>query len=251
MGEQVRLLTVLLCLSSLFSPLARADDSADEQARILYENGAMLYEEGRYEDAIAAWQEAYRLSQRNELLFNLANAEERAGRYLDALDHLNRYRAFAPAEERATLDRRITNLERRISESGSKPSTTTTAPATTAPPAQPEPKSEGGVRILPMVLFGVGGAGLVTGSVFGGRAVGARGDAAAACAPNGGLCTGAAATPLTNDRRYSLLADIGFGVGVAGVVGGVVTLLLPARDATASNYSLSTDGSGIYLRGNF
>src|SRR5687768_9802487 len=88
----------------------------DARARELYDNGALLYDEGRYDDAVAAWAESYRLSGRPLLLFNMANAMERLGRYEDAMTLLSRYRAFAPAEDRETLDRRIRNIEARLDE---------------------------------------------------------------------------------------------------------------------------------------
>lgn len=240
----------MLVLTCLLAPAAYADDSADEQARILYENGAMLYDEGRYEDAIAAWQEAYRLSQRSVLLFNIANAEERVGRYREALDHLNRYRAFAPPEERETLDRRIANLERRLNESSST-TTTTTTPTTSTPPPAAEPASK--TRVLPIVLFGVGGAGLATGGVFGALALSARADAEAACVSSaaGYICSSAASDAIAADKTRSLVADIGFGVGALGLIGGVVTLVIPDRPATAMNLGVSTDGSRVYVSGRF
>ncbi len=106
-------LLLILCLFA--SSLAQAGDD-DSRARELYENGAILYEEGRYEDAIEAWQEAYRISKKPLLLFNIANAQERVGAWRDALESLNRYRAFAPADERDVLDRRMKNIERRVNE---------------------------------------------------------------------------------------------------------------------------------------
>ena len=71
----------LLTLLAAVAPEALAQDATTEaRAKELYENGAALYEEGRYEEAILAWEEAYRLSSRPVLLFNIANAYERLGR---------------------------------------------------------------------------------------------------------------------------------------------------------------------------
>ena len=126
---------------ALLGGAARAQEEGtaadiDARARELYDNGAILYDEGRYEDAIVAWEEAYRLSGRPLLLYNIANAQERLGQWRAALDTLNRYRAYARPEERERLDRRIANLERRLAED---PGLTAAPPASPPPPtAAPE-----------------------------------------------------------------------------------------------------------------
>lgn len=233
---------MVICLL-LGSPV-RADDADDARARELYENGADLYDEGRYDDAVAAWEESYRLSNKALLLYNIANAEERAGRYSDALEHLNRYRAFATADERAILDRRITNLDRRIQETGGGPTTTTTTtvtppPAPTAAPPEPTTtaapasstttKAERtGPPLATFVLGGVGIAGLGAGAIFGLGAVSARSDAEAACVLQGedNLCPAAAAAAIKKDKLDSLLTDISLGVGAAGIISAVVFALV-------------------------
>ena len=190
MNRSAPSLLLLTALSlGLFGPVARAQGTPDanqERAKELYQNGSLLYDEGRYEDAIIAFQEAYRLSEQPKLLYNIAQAQERLGRYQEALDTLSRYRAYAPAEEREALDRRIRNLERRLEEQGTStpPAPTATerpAPAPTpAPVPAPEPDSEG-VRLLPIALYAVGGVGLGAGALFGLNARGARAEAEALC----------------------------------------------------------------------
>lgn len=235
---------MLSLLLTLLISTAHAEGD-DARARELYENGAILYDEGRYEDAVAAWNEAYRISQRPGLLYNIANAEERLGRYKEALDHLNRYRAFAEVSERETLDRRIANLERRLSETPGPSGT----PAPTPTPT-PAPK-KAGVSALPLVLFGVGGASAITGGVFGGMAGGARKEAAGLCVGSGDsmVCTEAAATALATDRQDSLIADICFGVAIASAAGGVVTMVLPHN--TSLGASWLPGGGSLSLQGRF
>lgn len=89
-------------------------EARDAHARQIYENGTLLYEEGLYEDAIAAFQEAYRLSGIHKLLLNVANCYERLGAYEKAIAVLNRYRAFAPSDQHETLKSRIASNYRRI-----------------------------------------------------------------------------------------------------------------------------------------
>lgn len=195
------------------SVVTEADDA---RARELFQNGAALYDEGRYEDAIAAWREAWRLSGRPLLLFNMANAAERLGRWSEAAALLNRYRAFAPEEEREVLERRIVNIERRAKE----------APLPSTPP-----KPTAGVPILPIALFTAGGAGIVTGTVFGLQALDAREEAEDLCAVSDAAtwCPSTAEPALTRGRTSALGADIAFGVGIGAIAGGVLSVLLPPR----------------------
>lgn len=140
-------------LACVASPALAAPSDADlAQARTFYENGEQLYKEGRYADASVAFEESYRLSERPELLYNLAACEERLGNLQGALDHLNRYRVYASPDEREALERRIVNLERRLAE----------APRTAPSPAPAPARSPGsGGRTLAIVggvTVGVAGA---------------------------------------------------------------------------------------------
>jgi tetratricopeptide (TPR) repeat protein len=190
----------------------------DVRARELWENGAILYSEGRYEDAILAWDEAYRLSERHLILTNIANAEERLGLWRDALETLNRYRAFAPAAERDALDRRIANLERRLAEQGP----VAAGAATPAPSVQ----SRGGGKGLPVALLLGGVAGAASGTAFGLLTRAARTEATALCVGLGDdlLCPTSASDALDRDRNYSIVADASMTAGALLLAAGVVTL---------------------------
>lgn len=121
----------------LWAGLAAAQSGTDDaRAKEIYENGVILYDEGRYDDAIVAFQEAYRLSERPELLYNIANACERAGRYREAYEALNRYRVYAAADERERLDRRITMLSEKLA---ADPVTPAPVLGPSPTPASPQP----------------------------------------------------------------------------------------------------------------
>ncbi len=250
---------LLWCIGAAWAlaPLPSAPDPAaisaedDARARELFENGAMLYDEGRYEDAIAAWTEAWRLSGRALLLFNMANAAERVGRWEDAMELLSRYRAFAPADERDVLDRRIGNIERRL---GDLPAPVAPPPAPVAPPpaaVAPEPLPAAVVTrrpfpVAPVLLFGASGAGLVTGTVFAFRALDARADADTLCTPHDGAtwCPASAASALGVDRQSSLVADIALGVGLGALGGGVIALVVQPRTSMQVGVGLR-EGAGV------
>ncbi len=115
-------------------------DEADAQARQLFTNGATLYEEGRYEQAITAFRAAYELSGKHDLLLNIANAQERLGETAAAVTTLNDYRIYADAEMQVTLERRIRVLEERIEQQEEEAEAARVAEPTPAPVAPtPEP----------------------------------------------------------------------------------------------------------------
>jgi tetratricopeptide (TPR) repeat protein len=96
---------LLLLLAMLAAAPAWADASSDERARQLYLNGATLYDEGEYALAVEAFEEAWRLSRRPGLLYNVAQAWQRLGDLDRAIDALNRYRVYATADEADQLRR--------------------------------------------------------------------------------------------------------------------------------------------------
>ena len=246
------------------------DGTADSMARDLYKEGDSAYAEGRYEDALGAFQQAYDLSKRPLLLYNIGNALERLGRLAESADALEKYLPNAKPSEKKVLEKRIENLRKRASEKQPEP---VAEPVAGPEPQEPEPKAEpvdrpkheraprpesdagvetAGAPTLGWVLVGVGGAAIGTGAVFGALALGARKDVDASCKDANGkkLCAADAQPAIDRDKRYSLFADIGFGVGAAAA--GVGTYLLlsapssPApkqkRTGLAADATLSRSG---------
>lgn len=244
-------MALMLLMSSL---TAQADENSDLRARQLYDNGAILYDEGRYEDAIVAWQEAWNLSERPLLLYNIANAQERLGLWRDALETLNRYRAFAKPEERDKLDRRINNLERRLEEEGSSlsgpaaPAPVVTQPADVIPITQVDPVRN--TTWIPITAYSVGGIGLVAGTVFGLQARASRDAASSLCQSDiTTICPESATDDLARDASRSLMADGAFLLGGLGLAGGTVATVLLGRDLSTAPLILTP--GGILLRGQF
>jgi len=222
----------LILLLSLTFGAAFAGEGEDVRARELFQNGAILYDEGRYEEAVLAFEEAYRLSGRPALLFNIANALERLGRWQEALDVLSRYRAYATAEERETLDRRIVNLERRIAEAAASPSPPPPPPTPvvleprvvdTAPPSEPTL-----FRPAPIVLASAGLLSVGVGAALGAGSLAAGETASSGCASDAAghlLCGSSAAASLAEESGSALAADVLVGVGVASLGAGVALAL--------------------------
>ncbi len=223
----------LLLSPALAEPPANPTTEQLDRARELYENGEILYDEGRYEDAVVAWRQGYELSGLPDFLYNIANAQERLGDVKGALDTLGRYRAFALAEERETLDRRIRSLESRLASQPAPSPAPAPAPGPAPAPAPAPVSSEsegrrGSARpIVGGVLAGLGGASLATGAVFGLRSASAGREAEEACVTAGGglLCPSSVDDALRTNQSSALVADLAFGAGLALLGTGTVVLL--------------------------
>jgi len=280
---------VVACAASLAGAPALAEapgvvSPEDEaRARELFENGRLLFQEGHYEEAILAWQASWDTSEHPLLLYNIASALERLERWEEARDALNRYRAYAPADEREALEARIFALERRmemsavlgVSEGGDGDSDSegdVTADASgdatdgdaiadasgTATSGGAPVVRTGPSRAVPITLFAVGAGGAVTGLVFALRADAARAEALTMCTGEGPYTCDAGAEPwLRQDRVSAIVADVGFVVGIAGAIGGATSWrMMSARSETSSqslSQSLSVSGApgGLVVSGRF
>jgi hypothetical protein len=244
------MLLALPVASAQEAPPPSPSDST--RAKELYENGAELYAEGLYEEAILAWKEGYAMSQLPDFLFNIAGAQERIGDWKSALDTLSKYRAFASTDERETLARRIRNLEERLAEEGPVKPAPAPAPQPVAPGPVPEPAPTTSSRrsLEPVVvgsLFGVGGIGLVTGVITGLGSSAAGSAAQEQCVEGaaGLLCPADADDELGKERSRALVADLAFGLGSASLLGGVVVLVVPSGKSGTARLQLRPDGAVV------
>ena len=84
------------------------------RARELFRGGVKAYSAARYADAAAAFAEAYSLSCKAAVLYNLANAYERSGQLDQAIDSYERYLQSSPdAPQREMIERRLEQLRKR------------------------------------------------------------------------------------------------------------------------------------------
>lgn len=217
---------LFVCALALAPLPALAQSGNDEQARALYAEGDRHYNEGRYELAVQAFQRAYELSGRPLLLFNLANAYERLGRYYDALQALRGYAPHAPPNETAQVTARISALEQRAAEFGQ---TSAGSGGSSTNDALLIP----GVALLGAgALLGVGG--IVTAVL----ALDAQAAAADGCVASEGqtFCDAEVRGSIDDGFLFALLADIGIFAGSAIVVTGVLLVVL--------GVSLGPEGGG-------
>jgi len=114
--------SVLLIAVCVHAEWAMADDDGtDERVAQLYQDGRTHYDLGEYEQAIAAFKEAYRLAEAPGFLFNIAQAHRLAGDCAAAERFYRSYLRYQPdAENRGDIEARIEEMERCHRERGAE-----------------------------------------------------------------------------------------------------------------------------------
>lgn len=233
---------------------ARERSKADETARNFFRAGERDYAVGRYEDAAHAFEEAYRLSQRAKLLFNLGNTYERMGKHREAADYLTRFleqsrdsltpvdvialqgrisrlrqtaavteakakaehdQAAARAREEAEQRRALENAEREADEARRRAEEARWE----RDQVLEQPVEVSAQLNWPLWISGAGGvAGVGTAIVFGVLLAGAKGRTDESCRDSGGgvLCQSNGIDAVRDQQRFALGTDIATTVGVVG-----------------------------------
>jgi hypothetical protein len=145
-AARLALLVAGITALALAWPIHRAQAQAnpgiserDVQARRLFEQGREAYSDGRYRDAWAYFHEAYQLSGRPELLFNIGQTADRLGQEGDALRAFSMYLERLPtAPNRKDVENRVRALRDRLEASQQAQS----HPPPTAAAARPAPKPD-------------------------------------------------------------------------------------------------------------
>jgi hypothetical protein len=88
----------LIAAALLAGSAARADGGA---AQAHFDLGSLLYQQGRYDDALGELTAGYKLDPRPEFLYSLGQTERKRGRCKEALDYYQRYLDTGLSRERA------------------------------------------------------------------------------------------------------------------------------------------------------
>lgn len=232
--------TALVCAAVLATATPTpAQVSPDELAHKHFDSGVAYLQESDYDNALKAFQKAYELSKRADILLNIATVHERMGKLQAAIDDLDRYLAAKPEGEMAeTVNIRKGNLEKRLASeqdagaAGSAdagaaaaavpPAPASAAPARPPPPAPPAPaapSAESSTNVPAWVLVGVGGLAAGGAVVTGILANSKYNDAKSSCSPH---CTD---DQLSSSKTMALSSTILTGVAIVGVGVGVTLLL--------------------------
>lgn len=107
---------LLALLLALTGTGAQAADTADRTAaRRAFERGTRLYQQARYAEAAASFEEAYRRVPNGVVLYNLGQCYEKLGEWDKALSSYREYLRLVPgAEDREGVEGLIANLETRL-----------------------------------------------------------------------------------------------------------------------------------------
>lgn len=232
-----------LLLQPAFADEPLTEAQRDEQARTLFQEGRDNFNDGRFEEAVLNWEKAYALSERPLILFNLAEAYERVGEFDAALNALEAYRPHAEKSEEAQVDARIDSLRTRASiETKEKQAAEAEKKAKEAQLEAERLRAEELARkaqeleqqvgqkkpsiVGPVVVLGVGVAGLGVASVTGLGASSARRqlDDPAICAESG-LCKAEAQDLVKRQSTQALITDVALIGGVAATAVGTVWLI--------------------------
>lgn len=109
------LITLGLATAALQPTTLHADEALDA-ARKRYEVGERHYVEGRYWQAAKAFEEAYNLSKRGDLLFNAARAYDRGEYSVRAIEAYAGYLSSVPdAPDRGQIEKRLADLRASLS----------------------------------------------------------------------------------------------------------------------------------------
>ncbi len=152
----------LVVASALWSPgdahAQLAEIEGEPDARTAFQMGQASFHNGQYEGAMRAFQEAYRLEPRPELLYQIGESARRAGRLRRALDALERYlrETSAVHPRRASVERKVTELREAI--------------------ARGDADVPEGPGAAPWIVAAVGGALLVAGAILLGAGIGSGDD---------------------------------------------------------------------------
>lgn len=113
-GVMFVVLCSLASVASAQTPPAAAPTAQQEQeARAHFQLGRTLYDGGRFEEAAREFQQAYDLSRRPQLLYNLFLALRDAAQVEAAIDALRRYLELVPnAQDGESLRARLASMER-------------------------------------------------------------------------------------------------------------------------------------------
>ena len=247
-----------LLLGSVGTGLAQEPEGTDDDAaRRHFRLGQAYYQNGQFAEAATEFEQAYQLSGRAALLYNVYLAHRDALHTRQSYEALRQYLDEMPdPPDEDHLRARLQHLEAALAANPETEDPEVTPevtpepePSTTPPPvdlsapAEPEGRSP-----VPYVLMGAGGGALVGGLVAGMLSRGARNDLDALCDADGACPPDSNWESLrSRGQRSARAADALIGIGAAAAISGVVLyfVMSPDSDDDAS----ATDQSRAALSG--
>ncbi len=246
---------MLAWLLVALSPLAAHAQEPEEDVRIRearghFEAAEAAFAAGRYDEAAAGYGRSHALlveAGRHTaplVLYNIALAQDRAGRGAEARASYERFLREAPAD---------------LPGIGDLPAQARARIAVLPPPATPSPAvapvptpSEGAISPIGPIVLGAGGVLLATGLVLGGVALLEDGALGAEC-PSRQSCPSSLREDYDRIQSLALAGDVLWIAGAALAAAGLVlTLVLrDGPDSTTARMSCGPTGCAAAVRGTF
>ncbi len=208
-----------------FAQAPTATSGDQEAAKAHFLAGSAYYEQANYPDAVKEFNEAYRLSKRPDLLYNIALCYERLEQLDLAVGALRTYlRDKVDAPDRAIIEERIRNLELKEAQRANPP-----VMAERAPP-KPEPARHHFRDVMPAVIVGSVGAAILIASLGTGLAAhGLHEDLASKCPNNHCPDDPSLKSERDTGDALAISSDALLAVGAAALAVGIVLLIIELR----------------------
>ena len=252
-------LFLFVCAFSMLAPAASAAGAqeaeaapGDDAARTHFESGRLHFERDEYTTALNEFEEAYELSGRVGLLYNIYLTLERLGRVGEAADRLEQFLRDDPsieADRRTNLESRVIHLRARAAEEA----------AAAAREAEPPASSGGGLGPLGtagIVTLAAGGASLIVFAIAGPLALTEDAAVSERCGETAGrFCTEEDVSTL---RTLVALSDATMAIGlVLAAAGGTMLAIDLAMGSSSSSEDravsllpmLGPDHAGLVIGG--
>ena len=238
---------------STAAPPAAANTNKARAAE-LFKASSDAYMRGDFSHAIELLDEAYALDPQPVLIYNKARAHEGLGHVDEAIELYERYLTEEPtSSDRGAIEQRLVTLKKQRDEKANLAKERTQVEkereavekerANPPPPAEPPPEPPHHRSVLPYVVMGVGGAGLITGTIFGLMANSKK--AAATDEP----VQLQAIDIRDTGRSFATVSNISFVVGGVLVAAGAVWWVLDGRSKNKGAVQVGIGPGSLQLGG--
>jgi len=224
------LTTLLAAVAVAGSPshVLAEPDSNDAKLRLLESMGRRAFKEGRYPDAIDAFQAAYLMEPDPRYLYNIGRSHERAGNVAEAIEHLTEYvEQDIGDKDRADAEAVLAVLRVRQQQGGADEELP-------LPEAYPEPPPDPDGRLLgvgwPVVTALGAGAALLAGGMTFGLMSGAAEDRRNELQGAGPVPAARFVEEDDGAHGHALAANVLLAAGAVAVVTGGVLLVVGGED---------------------
>ena len=247
---------------------AQSGSDGDAEARVHFEAGSLYYETERYEEALDEFSEAYRLSGRSPLLYNMGQALERLERHGEALDRFSEYLEAVPdSPMRAEVEERIVRLRalhaewqrsmaaqrqaERLARSEAEAEEAQRREEEARIAAEAELRSEladqrSGVPLASIVSWSAAGAVAVGALATGIMAAGVHSDLADECGVST-VCPSRLSGEINRGERLALTSDILTGLAVLGAATGMTLWLLDRNGETPTQITVAPSSVNLMV----